>query len=484
MIVKHPTWTSPARRNGRGLTSGYPTLGKKGRTFVTQSPGGSIEDGAGKAKLLQRITYVLLWIFIFVMPWENGLLIPGFGTVGRAAGLAAFGVGVLAVLDSGRLRTPVFQHVFMVLFVTWAGLTYFWSFEPTRTRMEALTFLQLLAMVWLIWQFAQTWRQQILLLRAFVLGAFVSSIAIVVSFLTGPSSGDYYGRYTGLGFNPGDLALILALSLPISLYLAARDEGLPFRVWLYGAHLVLALTAILLAASRGALIACAGALLMVPFAFAQLTRQQKAVGLALVALLGVGAGFVIPQTSWSRLSTIGSEVSSGTLNQRTMIWQAGWVVFGESPFRGVGVAAFAPSVEHALGMPYHGTSMVADGSLANPELVAHNTFISVLVEQGVIGFTLFLGILLTLVFSAWRFPVVDRAFWLSILLTWAVGVSSLTWESRKPSWFIFGVLVAAAAVQVPSIMRKNQRSAMPGHRPNQGFQAPIPARSPLSGRWS
>src|SRR4029077_13994144 len=104
-----------------------------------------------------------------------------------------------------------------------------------------------------------TWKRQILLLRAFVLGTMVSSIALVLSFLSGPptgAEGSYYGRYTALGFNPGDLALILALSLPISLYLAARDEHFRFRVWFYGVHLVLALSAILLTASRGALIAC------------------------------------------------------------------------------------------------------------------------------------------------------------------------------------------------------------------------------------
>jgi hypothetical protein len=359
----------------------------------------------GNSGTMPKVAYFFLWIFAFAMPWENAVVIPGFGTVSRVVGLAAFGIGVISVLDSGRFRVPAVQHCLMGLFVTWVGLTYFWSFDPGRTRIAAVTFVQLLTMVWLIWQFAQTYQKQILLLRAFVLGTVVSSTAIVVAFLNGPTAESYYGRYTGLGFNPNDLALILALSL------------------------VLALGAILLTAARGPLLASAGALLMLPFAFAQLTRGQKIVGFALVVLMGIGAGFLVPQTSWSRLSTIGSEVSSGTLNERTMIWRAGWSVFNQSPFRGVGAAAFAPSVEHALGMPFHGSG-IDDGGPSNVELVAHNTFLSVLVEQGVIGFSLFLGILLTLVFSAWRFPLVDRAFWLSVLLTWAIGVSSFSWVDR------------------------------------------------------
>jgi O-antigen ligase len=433
---------------------------------------------------MPKVAYFFLWIFAFAMPWENAIVIPGFGTVSRVVGLAAFGIGVVSVLDSGRFRVPAVQHILMGLFVTWVGLTYFWSFDPARTRIAVVTFAQLLTMVWLIWQFAQTYQKQILLLRAFVLGTVVSSIAIVLAFLSGPTSESYYGRYTGLGFNPNDLALILALSLPISLYLAARDEGLRFRVWLYGAHLVLALAAILLTAARGPLIASVGALLMLPFAFSQLSRGQKIVGLTLVLLLGIGAGLLVPQTSWSRLSTIGSEVSSGTLNERTMIWRAGWVVFNQSPFRGVGAAAFAPSVEHALGMPFHGSG-ITDGGPSNVELVAHNTFISVLVEQGVIGFALFLGILLTLVFSAWHLPLVDRAFWLSVLLTWAIGVSSLTWEDRKPSWFLFGVLVAAAAAQIPSIRRREMLQAGAPQRIRFGARGAVPAaRNTQLGGWS
>jgi O-antigen ligase len=485
--VKHsPRTPRSARLERRGSIWGRPAFGRNAYAFLGRNPRNTASANAGNTRFLQKAAYFFLWLFAFAMPWENALTIPGFGTVSRAVGLAAFGVGLLAVLDSGRLRAPTVQHILMVLFVTWVGMTYFWSFEPSRTRIAAVTFLQLLAMVWLIWEFAQTWKQQILLLRAFVLGTLVSSIAIVLSFLSGPATGadgSYYGRYTGLGFNPGDLALILALSLPISLYLAARDEGWRFRVWFYGVHLVLAISAILLAASRGALIASAGALLMLPVAFSQLTRGQKTVGVALVALLGVGAVFTVPQSSWSRLGTIGAEVSSGTLNERTMIWQAGWVVFGQSPFRGVGAAAFAPSVEHAMGMPFHGTSM-DEGGPVNVELVAHNTFISVLVEQGVIGFALFLGILLTLVFSAWQFPAVDRVFWLSLLLTWAIGVSSLTWEDRKPSWFIFGVLVAAAAAQIPSISRARRPRPTSGPRLEFGPQDPLPARGAQFGRWS
>jgi hypothetical protein len=31
---------------------------------------------------------------------------------------------------------------------------------------------------------------------------------------------------------------------------------------------------------------------------------------------------------------------------------------------------------------------------------------------------------------------------MTLLLTWTVGVSALTWEYRKPTWFLFSLLTA------------------------------------------
>ena len=83
------------------------------------------------------------------------------------------------------------------------------------------------------------------------------------------------------------------------------------------------------------------------------------------------------------------------------------------------------------------------------ELVAHNTFISVLVEEGLIGFVLFVLILAGLWQGASTLRTPEKRLWMIVLLVWTVGVMELTWEYRKPTWLLFGLLAASITAVRP-----------------------------------
>jgi O-antigen ligase len=399
------------------------------------SPAWAVE--AERFSGLGKLAFASLWLLVFAIPWEDAVTIGNFGTSARLVGMIAVGLGFLAIIEKGKLRSPVLSHLMMVLFVTVAALSHLWSLYPEGTRIQTLTYIQLLVMVWLIWELAVHSREQIRLMQAYVFGTFVSGIDTVYLFLSHQES--VYQRYAGARLDANDLGLMMALSIPVSYYLLIQSRGK--IVWVYRLQLILAGTTIVLTASRGATLSGIIALSIVPFTHSRLTGHQKIAVLLTLTLVVSAVLLFAPETSWERLATVPSEFARGTLTGRTIIWGAGWELFREHPFLGVGANAFRLTVSRVLSEP------IRPDNSTSPAPPAHNTFLSVLVEQGIVGLVVFCALLACLLSSLRMMPAPSRQMWNVCLAVWVVGVSSLTWEMRKPTWFFFGLLVARAAAQ-------------------------------------
>jgi len=401
--------------------------------------------------ILGKLAFASLWLLVFAIPWEDAITIPGLGTSARLVGIVAAGLGVLAIIESGRVRRPAPGHIVMALFVLLAATSYLWSLYPEGTAVQILSYIQLLLMVWLIWELAPKAVGQIKLMQAYVLGTFVSGIDTVYLFLTHRESD--YQRYAGAGLDANDLGLMMALSIPISYYLLLQAKG---RVaWIYRLQLALAGTTIVLTASRGAALASIVALAIIPLTSASLPGRRKIAVLLTMALVICGAVLFTPETSWERLSTAPLELEHGTLTGRTVIWTAGWEIFRAHPFLGIGANAFRLIVSRVLAEPIR-----LDQQAYPPAPPAHNTFLSVLVEQGVVGLITFCVLIGVLAASIRAMPVFPRRLWTLSLVVWMVGVSSLTWEMRKPTWFLFGLITAQSASLAQEKWRYSHPSAL------------------------
>jgi O-antigen ligase len=409
------------------------------------------------ATALERLAYASLCAFVFAMPWEQSPQLGGF-LVGRWFGLAAFGIAILHLAVSGRVRKLSVLHYWMMALVGWSALSILWTIDWDGTVVRIGTYLQLLIAVWLIWELASVEIRILGLLQAYVLGIFVSSSTTIYNFLMGITASQLYAerglekwdsdRFSISGVNENDLGLMLALSLPMAIYLAARRNR-TLESLFYWIQITACITAIFLTGSRGALLAVAVSLLMFPLALPRLPRWQKVAALAACGGIIAGATFLVPGETWQRILKMGSEISQGTLTHRTLIWGAGMEAFRDHAFLGVGSGAYGLSVLRALDVPY----------------VAHNTFLSVLVELGVIGALLLFALLAGLFYCAIRMRYLERCLWVTLLMTWAVGVSALTWEYRKPTWLLFGLLAAHAYVQraaLAPVMRRSQGSREAG----------------------
>ncbi len=381
-----------------------------------------------KQKPVARIGFFFLCCFIFTIPWENVVVVSGIGTISHLVGYVAFGMGVLGVLDNGRLQSSSTAQTLIFLFAVWRTVTYFWSPAPDFTLNEIQTTLQIVAMIWLLRQLAPTQELQIRVMQAYVLGTLVSALDTIWQYLSGATPAAYL-RYAAPGFDPNELALMMVLSIPLSLYLGVLSQRRPV-VWVYRIQLVLAAATILLTASRGSFVAFIAAMIFIPATFRRWTDRQKSIFIVVALMTAWFAVWLVPASSWKRIATIQDEVAHGTLNDRAVIWKAGAEIFREHPVLGVGAGAFSTVVRHTIGTPY----------------VAHNTFLSIIVEQGLVGFGIFLSLLITLVLCCFRMPDLERKLWLVMLLVLSIGILSLTWEYRKTMWLVFALILMQEGV--------------------------------------
>jgi O-antigen ligase len=370
------------------------------------------------------LAYGAVWIFVFSVPWENAIGIPGLGAISRLTGMVALSLAVLAALVSGRVRRWHPFHVAALLFVVWAGCSVL-LFELESVPKKFWTYLQLFLVLWMIWELAPSRKRQLGVMAAYVLGAYVSAFSTIM--ISRRELG-VARRFATTGFDANDLAGALALAIPMAWYLGHTYRQ-PLARLIYRAYLPIGLVAIGLTGSRGGMIATIVALLIVPLTMTRLTPGRLATAIVMLCLSGSLAVAYIPETVVQRLATTSSDLQEGHLGGRFKIWVAGAQAFAHRPVLGYGTAGFRTAIR-----PYLPT---------NPQ-VAHNSFLSILVENGIVGFMFFAAMIIAVFRAILRLPKADRRFALVELATLMVVMLPLTWEDTKPTWFVLAALVGLA----------------------------------------
>ncbi len=378
-------------------------------------------------RLDRHAVWPLVCAFVFSIPWEKSVEAPGVGTIARLLGICALAAAAAAACMRGSVRGPNLALLLATAFAGWTGLTYLWSVSPAGTADRALTFAQLAAMLWLVWETCRSRERQAQLMWAYVAGAVVASVLTIARYVQGLET--YYRRYAAPGFDPNDLGLTVALAIPLALYLDGRSRG--FAPWLLRAAVALAAAAVLLTASRTALIVSFCAFSLVALAWRQSDASRRLWGVILFGALLGGMLCLAPSASRQRLRTLPPEEAGGILHGRTQIWKAGVKALAANPVAGVGAGAFPEAVRPRLGIP------------ARPghRYVAHNAYMSVLVECGLAGFALFALWLGVLAAYVWMMPWPERVLWGVVAACWAIGVMTLSWEHRKAGWLLAGLLM-------------------------------------------
>jgi O-antigen ligase len=400
---------------------------------------------------MTSLAYAALWVFVLLVPSEELIGLTSLGAPARLMGIPALALALLTTVISGKIRRWHPFHVAALLFVICAGANLLVFHMGEQLPRKFLTFIQLLLVLWMIWELAPARQRLLGLLTAYVFGAHAAALGTILLYRREAG----LTRFSVAGGDANDLAMTLALALPMAWYLGMNHHRGLVR-WVCRAYLPIGVFAIGLTASRGGMLAGMVALMIVPLTMTKLSPGKLAMAIALLVLSGSLAVAYVPDRVVERLATTGTEMEDLRLGGRYKVWKAGLDAFVRSPLLGYGTSSFKAVVAPVLG----------EGR------VAHNSFLSVLVEQGLVGFLLYCMMIFVVVRAALTLPGLDRRFALVMLATLMTAMLPLTWEDRKQVWIVLAVVLG--------LTRTWAANTAPA-QPHRQWAAPI-ARSPMNPR--
>ena len=374
---------------------------------------------------MRKAAWALLLLFAFTIPWEYSLdLGVPIGNVSRIAGLLLLLAAIPAVLQAGRVRTPGPVQWMVLAFYLWFCCSYFWTIEPVATLVMMRAYFQVMMVVWLVWEFAESPRDLRSLLRAYVAGSWVLAALTLSNFASPEAIAAGQIRFAAYGQDPNDVARFLDLGFPLAALLLNSESRWPGRLLALG-YLPLGLVAVVLTASRGGFLAAVVALAGCGILLSRSHPRTVLAGIFALPALAAVLWFKIPHETFERLATIPEQLTHGGLNQRLSIWAAGWHAFVQAPLLGTGAGSFVS----AAGL--------------SPIDTAHNTVLAILVSGGLCALFLAVAILVLTARSTLQTRGPLQLALGTALLVWAVTAMASTVEDSRTTWLLIALIALA-----------------------------------------
>ena len=275
---------------------------------------------------------------------------------------------------------------------------------------------------------------------AFIFGTFIVAIWFLLEYSWGSSTFNQIDRLgLGMGINPNQFSsyCMMGIIYLTSIYRKKMKWGWRF--------LIIAVLGIVLffSGTRTTMLGTIAGLL-VAFTFGKRFSRSWIVQMILILMvisIGISATGIVQnnpvERQISRYTDLFSinfsdksqmaEISSG----RTIIWQVGWNAFLKNPILGVGLGRFS-------------SISLANDTSVRSNLIgasAHNLYLSILVEQGVVGIILFVS----WVFLYFRYAI-RKSNWAACVLGWLVAYLLLGFSGGYAINSVFGFLLGGVCV--------------------------------------
>lgn len=375
---------------------------------------------------MRKVTYLSSLLLVFLIPWEDSISTISLGSLAKLMGVLVAALWLGTIFIEGKFRKPHLFHVLLFLFYLWNFVSVFWSLDIEATIQRIKTYSQIFILMLIYWEVFQKSEELMAGLQAYIFGAYMLVASTIYNFMMGNVAIAYESRYSATGVNAVDQALILMIGLPVAMQLffavSNNKQGIILKA-INLLYIPLSIFTILLTGSRTSLIA------IIPFGIFLVGTQQirldrKITVFAVLLILLLVLLPLIPHAIIARLGTIGASIGEGDLGGRVDLWREGIAILAKHPLLGIGGGTMDLSIGSAV----------------------HNTFISIATETGLMGFSLFLATFGLVVHQILSSPKKTSGLWLAIILTWAIGVLSLSWEFRKLTWLLLNFAIIESSL--------------------------------------
>lgn len=254
----------------------------------------------------------------------------------------------------------------------------------------------------------------------------------------------YRGAWIGLLANPNELAMVMAITVPWTLWARERSKSLLLRTALLVAF-GLQVAAVIVTHSRGGAL---GLLAAVVAAALLSPRRGRAFALGAVATAAVIA--FAPSTFWERTGTISTYESDASARGRLQTWETGRRALEDKPLLGVGAGNYVEAWNRYM-----------PRNVRERAYASHNLWMQVVVELGWLGLATFATMLLLLARGLWRARGLAegggeaRALLASMLAVIVCGQTG----GYAFNWFFWMLLGVAGAVVSCTARRRTAEAA-------------------------
>ena len=324
------------------------------------------------------------------------------------------------------------------LFVTILYASSLWAVEPTDAILYAFRFLLCLVAVFLIYDSFRSWKEIQIALQAYVVGLYAVFIQIFITYLQGrPQLSD--GRYGAEGIHPNHAAVMLGSGLAVAWLLAVGEKPLNmfWRV-LNFSYVLAALYGVMLTGSRGGFIACVPSLIVICIhLFRKPGSAVITAGIFFAALPGLLANPSV-QKNIERIGSISESASADGFTGRGDRWKAAIEIFKDNPIIGVGAGGYRPATRD------YGTYAIH--SETGEPLGAHSSYLQFASELGIVGLSIFVGLLLSIFLNYRTLLPGYRLAFMTGLLSLANAMISEMIEARYFTWIFIGIGLSVAKI--------------------------------------